>query len=106
MEEKFSVLNWSRMFTLFEYSLEAERKLDVHETFRSCLLNILCTFNLRLTTQKMMFSIKDLNSNCERIQFPANLVTFTDEILNRKLHFLCSVLYPGGKRFQQLSLLL
>ena len=24
-------------------------------------------------------------------QFPADLVTFTEEILNRKLHFLCSV---------------
>ena len=23
-------------------------------------------------------------------QFPANLVTFTEEILNEKLHFLCS----------------
>ena len=23
-------------------------------------------------------------------QFPADLVTFTEEILNRKLHFLCS----------------
>ena len=30
------------------------------------------------TAQKMKFSIKDL-------------VTFTEEILNRKLHFLCSV---------------
>ena len=26
-------------------------------------------------------------------QFPANLVTFTEEILNRKLHFLCSESY-------------
>ena len=24
------------------------------------------------------------------LQFPADLVTFTGEILNRKLHFLCS----------------
>ena len=26
-------------------------------------------------------------------QFPADLVTFTEEILNGKLHFLCSVLF-------------
>ena len=26
-------------------------------------------------------------------QFPAALVTFTEEILNGKLHFLCSVIY-------------
>ena len=27
-------------------------------------------------------------------QFPADLVTFTEEILNGKLHFLCSVMSP------------
>ena len=34
----------------------------------------------RFTAQKMKFSIKDFFSIC----------TFTDEILNGKLHFLCS----------------
>ena len=29
-------------------------------------------------------------------QFPADLVTFTEEILNGKLHFSCSVLYDRG----------
>ena len=31
------------------------------------------------------------------LQFPADLVTFTEEILNGKLHFLCSVfgVIPG-----------
>ena len=41
------------------------------------------------TAQKMKFSIKDFFSKC----FPqetADLVTFTEEILNGKLHFLCS----------------
>ena len=28
-------------------------------------------------------------------QFPANLVTFTEEILNGKLHFLCSVVFQN-----------
>ena len=27
---------------------------------------------------------------CKSYQFPADLVTFTEEILNGKLHFLCS----------------
>ena len=31
------------------------------------------------------------------MQFPANLVTFTEEILNGKLHFLCSVISSLGK---------
>ena len=43
------------------------------------------------TVQKMIFSIKDFFSKCD--QFPANLVTFTEEILNGKPHFLCSVYF-------------
>ena len=45
------------------------------------------------TAQKMKFSIKDLFSTRDQIrtQFPADLVTFTEEILNVKLHFLCCV---------------
>ena len=39
---------------------------------------------VRFTAQKMKFSIKDF--------FSADLVTFTEEILNRKL-FLCSDLF-------------
>ena len=38
----------------------------------------------RLTAQKMRFSIKDFFSKA------ADLVTFTEEILNAELHFLCS----------------
>ena len=41
------------------------------------------------TAQKMKFSIKDFFGKCD--QFPADLVTFTEEILNGKLHFLCIV---------------
>ena len=36
--------------------------------------------------KKMKFSIKDFFSK----QFPADLVKFTEEILNGKLHFFCS----------------
>ena len=33
------------------------------------------------------------------LQFSADLVTFTEEILNEKLHFLCSVSLRKGKYF-------
>ena len=39
------------------------------------------------TVQKMKFSIKDFISKT------ADLVTFTERILNRKLHFLCNVCF-------------
>ena len=59
-------------------------------------------FKLTYTAQKMKFSIKDFSSKYDQIrgkleacdlirQFPADLVTFTGEILNGKLHFLYSV---------------
>ena len=37
----------------------------------------------------MKFSINDYLSKCD--QFPADLVTFTEEVIYGKLHFLCSV---------------
>ena len=37
----------------------------------------------------MKFSIKEFFSKCDQ-KFPAILVTFTKEILNGKLHFLCT----------------
>ena len=46
------------------------------------------------TAQKMKFSISDFLSKCDqirsllRIWSPADLVTFTEEILNGKFHFL------------------
>ena len=42
------------------------------------------------TAQKKKFSIKDFSSKCDQIRsFLADLVTFTEEILNRKINFLC-----------------
>ena len=39
----------------------------------------------------MKFSIKDFLSKCDKIRkFPADLVTFTEEIFNGKLRFLFS----------------
>ena len=42
------------------------------------------------TAQKTKFSMKHFFSKCDQIRhFPANLVTFTAEIFNIKIHFLC-----------------
>ena len=43
------------------------------------------------TAKKIKFFIKDFVSQCYRIRFLANLVTLTEEILNERLRFLCSV---------------
>ena len=43
--------------------------------------------------KKMKFSIKDFFSKF--LQFLPDLVTFTEEILNGKLHFLCSSALDG-----------
>ena len=49
------------------------------------------------TAQKIKFSIKDFFSKYDQIRRTADLVTFTEEILNGKIHFLCSVssVYTG-----------
>ena len=39
----------------------------------------------------MKFSIKNFFSKCDQIKFPADLVTFTKDVLDEKLHFLCNV---------------
>ena len=44
-----------------------------------------------LTAQKTKFPIKDFFSKCDQIRsFTVDLVSFTEEILNVQLHFLCS----------------
>ena len=56
-------------------------------------------YGFTLTAQKTKFSITDFFSKCDQIrsflriwsQFPADLVTVTEEIRHGKLHFLCSV---------------
>ena len=41
--------------------------------------------------QKKKFFVEDFFSKCDTPQFPVDMVTFVEEILNGKLHFLCSV---------------
>ena len=43
----------------------------------------------------MKFSIKDFFNKYDQIRSFADLVTFTAEILNEKLHFLCSANYKN-----------
>ena len=52
------------------------------------LLELDKTVPIFTTAQKMKFSIKYVFSKCDQI---ANLITFTEEMLNKKLYFLCSV---------------
>ena len=59
--------------------------IDMQDVIRPVTVDALCT------AQKMTFSIKDFFSKCDqirRILFPADLLIFTEEILNGKLHFL------------------
>ena len=45
----------------------------------------------------MKFSIKDFFIKYDQMRiFSEDLVTFTEEILNEKLHFLCSVYYSSA----------
>ena len=44
------------------------------------------------TAQEIKFSIRYFFSKCDQIRSTGNLVTFfTEEILNKKLNFLCNV---------------
>ena len=45
------------------------------------------------TGQKCSFSLRISSVNVTNPQFPADLVTFTEKILNEKLQFLCNDIY-------------
>ena len=57
-------------------------------------------FQLTYTAEKMNFSINDFFSKCDQIQETADLFTFTEEILNGKLDFLCSANENGMNKAQ------
>ena len=59
----------------------------------------ICEIGKRFTTHKMKFFIKNIFSKCwSKLQETADLVTFTEEILNGKLHFLCSVCWEVSSK--------
>ena len=69
---------------------EMERTQDVHNTSSSPRLGVLEELAMRINTYhftKKRFSIKDSFSKFDQIRI--FLVTFTGEILNGKLRFLC-----------------
>ena len=49
----------------------------------------------------MKFSNTDFFSKCDQIRSFLGFVTFTEEILNGKLHFLCSVTVKSLQLFLQ-----
>ena len=59
----------------------SNRKKNYYESPSKDLFSL--TFILTYTTQKMQPNLEET----------ADLVTFTEEIFNGKLHFLCSVIY-------------
>ena len=70
--------------------LYTRRKLTIHKTFRRC----------PPTAQKMKLSNKDFFSKCDQ------MVTFTEVILNGKLHFFCAamdiwVVYTSNQVFKR-----
>ena len=40
--------------------------------------------------KKLKFAIKDFFSKCDQIRRTLDMVVFTEEIINGKLHFMCS----------------
>ena len=76
-------LTWSTLIDFFPI-------LCLTSIYNNLFVYLDCNNRERLTertAQKMKFSIKDFFSKCDQLH---SLVTFTEEIINRKLHFLCS----------------
>ena len=67
-------------------------------TYRELVYNILSKIVVD-TAQKTKFSIKDFLSKCEEIILTI-IITFTEEILDEKLHILCSVTIFLGRLFE------
>ena len=89
------VKGWAYSFNQFVFRLQ---KLKIEEPLLLLpkpydalhkLLLIAKRCFIHYTAQKMKLSIKDFFSKCDQIRTKL-LVTFSEEILNRKLHFWCS----------------
>ena len=69
-----------KLFNIYQTTIALPIGVPIH-------LNKMC-WRQKYHSTKMKFSIKDFFSKCD-LQQIVNLVTFNEEILNRKLHFLC-----------------
>ena len=75
---------------------KANLSSNLHEIFRinanKYKIKLKCQgYSTNRTAQKMKLSLKDFFSKCDQIRRPADLFTFTAEIFNGKLHFLCGI---------------
>ena len=55
--------------------------------------------------KKRRFPLRVSSVNVIKSALPSDLVAFTDQILNRKLHLMCSVIYHLHKNLRHRSLL-
>ena len=64
----------------------------VYANIKQGIMNLMMQHNLPYNSQhkKWSFPLRVSSVNVTNLQFPANLATFSEEIFNRKLHFLCS----------------
>ena len=86
--EYFFYLAFKNMFDLkskISYKLSYRNQVN-HVWILRNVTEFIRPKNVRALHKKWKFSLRISSVN----EFPADLVTFTDEILNWKLHFLCS----------------
>ena len=65
--------------------------VDLLEETGSALLSVKVKIVTITLHKKWSFPLRIFSVNVTKPQFPADFLTFTEEILNEKLHFLCSV---------------
>ena len=98
-----SIVTWSKILTekklidikthhTIQKNIKIKRKVIISMLLDSW---IYCSFShtdlLYITAKKMKFSIKNSFSKCDQVHsFLRILFTFNEEVLNGKLHFLCS----------------
>ena len=75
------VTHWAGINTCLTSNSNISKMVKISNTFKYSLK--------RITTQKMKFSIR-ISSVIVDKSAPADLLTFTEEILDGKLHFLCN----------------
>ena len=89
-------VNWKNFFVLLSLFLEISDNMCVAIVCYPVCDIINFEIYLSVTSQKTKFYIKDFFSKCDQIRNFQSAVTFSEEILNGKLHVLCSVLLSKG----------
>ena len=89
-------VNWTNFFVLLSLFLEISDNMCVAIVCYPVCDIINFEIYVSVTSQKIKFYIKDFFSKCDQIRSFQSAVTFSEEILNGKLHVLCSVLLSKG----------